>query len=128
MTRITIPAEIMSVVRCAVLAELGNAAAEIEQSSVGCHMEERPEDFGALLGEFDAMRALLHAVGWSNTEQAFDVEEHRRPLNAALESWLRNDRYFVADTATSPAAREETEREIAGLEGVLAAAGLKGGR
>jgi hypothetical protein len=46
MNRITaIPAQIMGVVRCAVLAELGDAAAEIEQSSVGCEMEDRPEDF-----------------------------------------------------------------------------------
>ena len=128
MTSITIPAQIMSVVRCAVLAEMGNAAAEIEQSSVGCNMEDRPGDFGALLEEFDAVRALLDAVGWSNVERAIDVEKHRRPLTQALESRLGNDRYFAEDPATSPASREETEQDIAGVEGVLAAAGLKGGR
>lgn len=118
----------MSVVRCAVLAELGNAAAEIEQSSVGCNMENRPEDFGALLDELDTARTLLDAVGWSNTEHSIDVEKHRRPLLSALESWLGNDRYFVADPATSPASREETEREIDGIEGFLSAAGLSGGQ
>jgi hypothetical protein len=102
MTRITIPAQIMSVVRCAVLAELGNPAAEIEQSSVGCNMENHPEDFGALLNEFDTVRALLDAVGWSNTERSIDVEKHRRPLLSALESWLRNDRYFAKTQQPRP--------------------------
>lgn len=129
MTRtITIPAQIMSIVRCAVLAELGNAAAEIEQSSVGCQMEDRPEDFGALLEKFDAVRALLEEVGWSNTERAIDVEKHRPPLVSALESRLGLDRYFVADPATSPASREATERDIDGIEGFLSAAGLNGGQ
>jgi len=128
MTRIPIPAQIMSAVRCAVLAELGNAAADIEQSSVGCNMENRPEDYGALLEEFDTVRALLDAVGWSDAEGAIDVERHRRPLLSALENWLRNDRYFVADPATSPASREETEREIDGIEGFLSATGLNGGQ
>jgi hypothetical protein len=128
MTRIPIPAQIMSVVRCAVLAELGNAAAEIEQSSVGCNMENRPEDFGALLEEFDTVRALLEEVGWGNTERTIDVEQHRRPLKAALESRLGLDRYFVADPATSPASREATERGIDGIEGFLSGAGLNGGR
>jgi hypothetical protein len=91
-------------------------------------MENRPEDFGALLDEFDTVRTLLEEVGWGNTERSIDVEKHRRLLLSALESWLRNDRYFVADPATSPASREETEREIVGIEGFLSAAGLNGGQ
>jgi hypothetical protein len=124
----TIPAEIIGVVRCAVLAELGNAAAEIEQSSVGCEMEDRPEDFRDLLDGFDTVRVLLDAVGWGDTERVIDVEKYRRPLKVALEGRLRNDRYFAEDPATSPASREATERGIDGIEGFLSAAGLKGGR
>jgi hypothetical protein len=81
-----------------------------------------------MLEQFDTVRALLEEVGWGNTERTIDVERHRRPLVSALESRLRLDRYFVADPATSPASREATERDIAGVEGFLSAAGLSGGQ
>jgi hypothetical protein len=127
MTRITtIPAQIMSVVRCAVLAELGDAAAEIEQSSIGCGMEDRPEDFSELLDEFDTVRALLEEVGWGHDKRAIDAAKHRRPLLAALDGRLGIDRYFVEDPSTSLTSRVPVEQDISGMESFLAAAGLRG--
>ena len=125
MTKTTIPAEIVRVVRSAIITELGGAAAEIEQASLGYEKEEHPETFSEPFAKFDALRRLLDAVGWSNASpRLIDVEHHREPLAVALKERLATDRPYVADRSIEPAAREAVERDIRGIEAFLAATGL----
>jgi hypothetical protein len=125
MTKTTIPAEIVRVVRSAIITELGGAAAEIEQASLGYEKEEHPETFSEPFAKFDALRSLLDAVGWSNASpRLIDVEQHREPLAVALTERLATDRPYVADRSIEPATREAVERDIRGIEAFLAAAGL----
>lgn len=125
MTKTAIPAEIVRVVRSAIITELGGAAAEIEQASLGYEKEEHPETFIEPFAKFDALRRLLDAVGWSNVSpRLIDVEQHRKPLAIALTERLATDRPYVADRSIEPATREAVERDIRGIEAFLAAAGL----
>lgn len=69
MTTITIPAEVARVARSAVLTELGEAADQISQASLGYEKEQRPDSFNESLARFDVLRRLLDAIGWSNETQ-----------------------------------------------------------
>ena len=127
MTTITIPAEIMRVVRSTVLTELGDAADEISQASLGFEKEQDLDSFNEPLARFDTLRRLLHAVGWSNETQSIDIEEqHREILATVLEERLVADRHHIADPLTDSAARDATEHDVYGVEDFLAATGLSG--
>jgi hypothetical protein len=123
----TIPAQIVSVVRAAVLTELGEAAAQIEEASLGYQKERHPEYFTGPLEQFDTVRALLDRIGWSDSERAIDIDAYRRPLAKALKDRLAADRSYISDTMIEPSEREATERDIDGMEDFLTVNGLKGG-
>jgi hypothetical protein len=128
MTKTTIPAEIVRVVRAAVLTELGGAAAEIEEASIGYEKEEHPETFTESFARFDALRGLLDAIGWSNeTPRTIDIDEHREPLVMALKERLEGDLSYVEDPLSDPVVREAVERDVSGVEDFLSANDLGGG-
>lgn len=121
----TIPAEITQVVRSAVLTELGGAAADIEDASIGYEKEEHPERFQEPLERFDGLRALLNAIGWANVTVPIDLEEYGERLAHVLKERLELDRDFLGDFGEQETAkREAVERDIAGMERFLAENGL----
>jgi hypothetical protein len=125
----TIPAQIVSVVRAAVLTELGEAAAQIEEASLGYQKERHPEYFTGPLEQFDTIRALLDRIGWSecDIDIDIDIDAYRRPLAKALKNRLVADRSYISDTMIEPSEREATERDIDGIEDFLTVNGLRGG-
>lgn len=123
----TIPAQIVSVVRSAVLTELGEAADQITEASIVYEKERHPENFTAPLARFDAARALLEAIGWSDVQRVIDLGTHRPALVRALEDRLRVERDFLNQRSTESADRDTTERTIEWIEGLLIANSLRGG-
>lgn len=121
----TIPAEITQVVRSAVLTELGGAAADIEEASTTYEKEEHPDRFQEPLERFDALRALLNAIGWANVTVPIDLDEHGERLAHVLKERLELDRDYISDLGEQETAeRLSVEDEIAGIERFLAENGL----
>lgn len=114
----TIPAELTKIVRSAVLTELGGAAADIEEASIGREKEEHPDRFQEPLERFDALRALLNAVGWANVTVPIDLDEYGERLAYVLSERLETDRAILDDLATVK--REALQRDIASIERFLA--------
>jgi hypothetical protein len=123
----TIPAHLVSVLRSAVLTGLGDAASPIEEASLTYRKEEHPEYFSGPLEQFDAIRALLDRIGWSDAERVLDIVGYRHLLAKALTDRLEADRGFVTDKVIEPTEREATERAIASIEHFLTANGLSDG-
>ncbi len=129
MTTITIPAEVTRVARSVVLTELGEAADQISQASLGYEKEQNPDSFNEPLAKFDTLRRLLDAIGWSNETRAIEIEdEQRRMLAKALQERVAADREHLADPLTGVEAREATELDVYAIEDFLAANGLAAGR
>ena len=123
----TIPAQIVNVVRSAALTELGEAAAQIEEASIGYEKERHPENFAGPLKRFDETRALVDALGWSDSERVIDLDVHGQALARALESRLITERYHSEEASTDPSSRRATECVIRWLECFLLDSGLRGG-
>ena len=128
MTTITIPAEVTRVARSVVLSELGGAADQISQASLGYEKEQNPDSFNEPLAKFDTLRRFLDAIGWSNETRAIEIEDEQRGLLAkALQERVAADREHITDPLTSADAREATEHDVYAVEDFLAANGLTAG-
>jgi hypothetical protein len=99
MTTLTIPANVVGIVRSALHSELGQAASEI--AAVSEERERYPERYDEPVAHFDAYRALLEAIGWGDTERPEPVQmdiaqQHQRELLTALEARLEIERDYMA--------------------------------
>lgn len=122
----TIPAEIVSVVRSALLTQLGDAAAGIEDATNTFQKEQHPERFTEPFARFDAWRGLLALIGWSNEPVPIDLDEHGELLAAAIVERLEIDRDCVAGyTPDEQAEREAVERDIEAMERFMTANNLR---
>lgn len=125
MTTITlIPAEIAQVVRSAVLSELGTAAGDIDQASVSFEKEEHPDRFQEPLERFDALRALVDTIGWSNVTIPIEIDQHGARLAHILKERIELDREYINDLHELTAECEGIEEDIAAIEDFLAVNGL----
>jgi hypothetical protein len=128
MTTINVPAEVTRVARSVVLTELGEAADQISQASLGYEKEQNPDSFTEPLAKFDTLRQLLDAVGWCNELRTIEVEDEQREILAkALQERVAADREHIADPLTAADARETTEHDIYAVEDFLAVNGLTAG-
>lgn len=122
----TIPAEIVGVVRSALLTQLGDAAAKIEDATNTFQKEQHPERFIEPFARFDALRRLLAVIGWGIEPVSIDLDEHRELLAAAIEERLEIDRDCVAGyTPEERQEREAVERDIEEMERFMTANGLR---
>jgi hypothetical protein len=127
MTTPTIPAELVRVMRSAVLTLIGDTASEIADASTCYEKEQYREAFAEPFARFDALRALLDVIGWRNVERSFHVQEHREQLLGALEDRLTVNRDCIRDSWTEPVLRKRIERETRCVERFIAANGLQEG-
>lgn len=124
---LTVPSNLVQVLRGAVISELGNAASAIAAYSEPGDDPLGPDDLAEMLEELDSLRALLDVIGLDQEgEQGpleVDVDAHRAPLRTALESELAVRREFLEVDPTFAGAsqqRERAARDVRGLEAVLA--------
>lgn len=115
----TIPAQMVSIVRSAALTEMGEAAEQIAQASLGYEKERHPEHFSEPLIRFDRARALVDALRWSDHERIINLDVHAQALARALEARLAVERNHAQDPSTEPTSRRVTECVIDWLEGFL---------
>ncbi len=94
-TPLVIPPAVVSILRSAVLFEIGDAASEISTVSARARAESHPEWFAGHLNHFDTQRALLDALGWSEAdieiEAEIDLDQHRAALVRALANQLETE-------------------------------------
>jgi N-acetyl-beta-hexosaminidase len=91
-TPLVIPPAVVSILRSAVLFEIGDAASEISTVSARARAESHPEWFAGHLRHFDTQRALLDALGWKEAEveiePQIDLDQHQSALVTALANQL----------------------------------------
>lgn len=126
-TTLTVPAELVGLVRSALLAELGRAAEELAGVVERRGHEDHPEWFAQALRRHDAARALLDTIGSGNTdppvEVGIDLRTHRQALTAALDVALLVGDEELAETEqvdAERAQRGEPSKREATIERVLA--------
>lgn len=131
-TTLTIPAVIVGHVRCGLHGELGQAGSEIDELSTLPDREAYPERFGEPLRQLDAVRALLDAIGWGETENPepveIDLDCHRSTLLAAITGLLDIERdYMDVDPGFEGAERqrERSRRAVREIEDFLASNALQ---
>jgi hypothetical protein len=89
-----VPAEIVWYLRSGVHIALNESADDIAEAAIGYERQAHPEWFAGLFERFDAVRALLVAVGWSvpcvkDLEGVeVDIDAHREELVRALKAQL----------------------------------------
>lgn len=109
MSTLTIPAELVALVRSALFTELGSAAEDTAHVVEQHDHEDHPERFAEPLQQHDAARTLLDAIGWQSAEPPADVQvdlhAHRAALAAALDVAL-----LVGDEQLAEAERVDIER------------------
>ncbi len=126
MTTLTIPADVVTIVRNALHTELGQAASEIAAVSEEHERERYPERYEEPVAHFDAYRALLEAIGWGDTERPepvqMDLAQHHWELLTALEARLEIERDYMAVSPHLKGAerqRQTATRYARAIEGFL---------
>ena len=101
-----IPAETVTVLRSALLTDIGGPAEFLEQASLAHDKEKRPELFRAALSEINAYCLLLDAIGWSEPDdpstqepRLVDFDLCRRLAADAMRSKLKGEQEFVTERA-----------------------------
>jgi len=109
MSTLTIPAELVALVRSALFTELGSAAEETAHVVEQHDHEDHTERFTEPLLRHNAARALLDAIRWQGAEHPADVQvdlhTHHTALTAALDVAL-----LVGDEELAEAERVDAER------------------
>jgi hypothetical protein len=91
-TPLTVPPAVVSLLRSALLVEIGDAAAEISSTSALARREHHPGWIQQHLERFDTHRHLLDTIGWTETPAQtsveIDLDRHRHALINALTNQL----------------------------------------
>ncbi len=129
-TSLTIPAEVVTHLRCGLHSDIGSVAVEIEEVTRRSDRETRPGIYRESLGRFDVIRELLDVVGWTaetETSVEVNIDRHGRAVVSALNGLLTIARdHLSVDPAYAGAEQQRaragcTAREI---EAFLKSAGL----
>jgi hypothetical protein len=92
MTTLTIPADVVTIVRNALHTDIGQDAYDIQGISETGHGDVNPEQYEELLKHFDAHRALLDVIGWGKPDSDEPVQidpiQHQWALLTTLETRL----------------------------------------
>ncbi len=92
MTTLTIPADVVGILRSALHTEIGQDASEIVRVSEDGHGDLHAGEYDKPLLDFDAHRALLDVIGWSKPDSdeavQIDLDQHKWALLTTLASRL----------------------------------------
>lgn len=103
--RVTVPADFVGLLVEALLSELILAAQHVEDAGLDPASYPRP------LARFDAIRALLDAIGWGEHDiTEIDLDDHQDVLARALAARLAMERDCIIDAEGSPTARGAREQ------------------
>jgi hypothetical protein len=126
MTTLTIPADVVGILRNALHTEIGQDASEIVRVSEDGHGDLHAEEYDKPLMDFDAHRALLDAIGWSKPDSdeavQIDLEQHRWALLTTLARRLAVEHDLMQSDQHMPGAEQQREtamRFARPLEGFL---------
>ncbi len=113
MHTITVPVQLVGVLRSGLHSEIGNAAEAIAQVAGDAGREQHPEWYQEPLEHLARTRALLNLIGWSTTVPAIavhvDLREHREAVLDGLDVAL-----IVGDADLEEAERVDAERVTRG--------------
>lgn len=88
MTTLTIPADVVPILRNALHTEIGQDASEIVRVSEDGHGDLHAEEYDKPLLDFDAHRALLDVIGWNKSESdesvQIELDQHKWALLTTL--------------------------------------------
>jgi hypothetical protein len=131
MTITRIPAEVVVILRSALLSELGVPASRIEEASIAQDKEKHPELFSRPLARLDDYRAVLHLLGWGEPDTpeavSLDLDAHRDPVAKAMRTRLEVERDYMSEHAEVKGAKRQREtatRNARVIEEFLIANGL----
>lgn len=120
MHTITVPAQLVGVLRDGLHSEIGNAAEAFAQAADQADREQHPDSYREPLERLDRTRALLDLIGWSTTDPTVavrvDLREHREAVLGALDVAL-----IVGDADLEDAERVDAERATRGQAPIRAA-------
>jgi hypothetical protein len=106
MTSTRISAEVVTVLRLALLLEVGVPANKLGEASITHEKAKHPELFEEPLAELDEYRTVLDILGWSEPERqepvSLDLDRYRGLIAKALYSLLEVERDCVRDEADNP--------------------------
>ncbi|MGH2903261.1 MAG: hypothetical protein ACRDK7_06725 [Solirubrobacteraceae bacterium] len=126
---LTVPGEAARELRKGLHTELGGAAQDIEEVTLKHDQVTHPDWYEEPLGRFDATRALLNEIGWSDIdapaeEVQIDLDAHRHAVTRALETALLTAENDINELDTveaerakrgEPPARKATTRRVLAL-------------
>lgn len=98
-----IPAEVVTILRSALIGEMGEPLDALCQATLAADREKHPEWLKEPLAELDRYRAALDALGWFEPEEeqpiSLDLDSHRQQITKALRHQLAVEHSFMADSA-----------------------------
>lgn len=115
MHTITVPAQLVGVLRNGLHSEIGNAAESLAQVAGQADREQHPEWYREPIEYLDRTRALLDLIGWSATspsdEVRVDLREHRETVLDGLDVAM-----IVGEADLKEAEKVDVERAARGEE------------
>ncbi|HEX3391804.1 MAG TPA: hypothetical protein VHS55_04515 [Solirubrobacteraceae bacterium] len=138
---LTVPGETARQLRKGLHIELGGAAQDLEEITLKRDQVIHTDWYEEPLRRFDAIRALLDEIGWSDIdppaeEMCIDLDAHRQAVTRALETVLlvADDDMKELDAVEAerakqgePSAREATTRRVLALREFATTVNVNGG-
>lgn len=113
MRTVTIPADVVGILRNALHTEIGQDASEIVRVSEDGHGDLHAEEYDKPLLDFDAHRALLDVIGWSKPESdkavQIDLDQHKWALLTTLTRRLAVEHDLMQSDQHMPGAEQQRQ-------------------
>lgn len=108
---IHVPADVVTILRSALLGQLDDPIAKLDDTRLLYERAKHPELFLAALQELDAYRAAIDEIGWSQPARQrpaiIDLDAHRGPILTALHTQLDVERDFMGEELKARGARKQ---------------------
>lgn len=115
MSLTSIPTECVTILRSALLSQIGIPASRIELASMSHHKEKHPERFLEPLAEIAEHQVVLDVLGWADPAVrepvSLDLDTHRRVVTEALHTRLEVEHDYM--TVDPEAKGAEPQRSLA---------------
>lgn len=108
---IRVPAEVVKILREALLGQLGEPMAKLDDVSLLYEREKHPELFLSALQELDAYRTAIDEIGWGQPARQrpaiINLDAHRVPILTALHTQLEVERDYMREDLKARGARKQ---------------------
>jgi hypothetical protein len=125
MSLITISGKTVTILRSALLSDIGGPAGHLEQASVAKDKEKRPELFRSAISELSAYCLLLDAIGWSEPDDPstqgprfIDFDLCRRLAADAMRTKLIGEQEFVVELSAEKEQGAVYEQALADIKAI----------